>query len=261
MRRANQRGDKPPHSKTPSLTALARAVSFSRMFTIIGGDGKEYGPATADQIRSWIAAGRANLDTKARALGSDEWRRLGDYVEFAPPDLVPPPLGASTAAVGAAPVPGEKLPSRWLRLAGAFLDGILKSLCWLPATSGMWRGFAEQARAGQQPSIEAMMRMFQASFLHALPWLVLLAIVQCVLLTIRGQSIGKLVCGIRIVRYRDGAHAGFLHAVVLRSFLPMIIEQIPLLGFLFWIVDACFIFGDEKRCVHDYMADTKVVKA
>ena len=33
------------------------------MYTIIGGDGKEYGPVTAEQIRSWIAAGRANLET------------------------------------------------------------------------------------------------------------------------------------------------------------------------------------------------------
>ena len=31
------------------------------MFTILGGDGKEYGPVPTDQIRRWIVAGRANL--------------------------------------------------------------------------------------------------------------------------------------------------------------------------------------------------------
>ena len=36
------------------------------MFTIIGGDGREYGPATADQVRAWINGGRANLDTRAK---------------------------------------------------------------------------------------------------------------------------------------------------------------------------------------------------
>lgn len=70
------------------------------MFTIIGGDGKEYGPATADQLRQWITAGRANLDTKAKALGTDEWRRLGDFAEFAAADT-PPPLGAAYAPASA----------------------------------------------------------------------------------------------------------------------------------------------------------------
>lgn len=67
-----------------------------RMFTIIGGDGKEYGPATADQLRQWMTAGRVNVDTKAKALGTDEWRRLGDFAEFATPGA-PPPLSAAPA--------------------------------------------------------------------------------------------------------------------------------------------------------------------
>ena len=35
------------------------------MFTIIGGDGKEYGPVNTEQLRAWIAAGRANCSAKA----------------------------------------------------------------------------------------------------------------------------------------------------------------------------------------------------
>jgi hypothetical protein len=61
------------------------------MFTIIGGDGKEYGPVTTEQIRTWLAGGRANLDTKAKAAGSEEWRRLGDYAEFNGTSVPPPP--------------------------------------------------------------------------------------------------------------------------------------------------------------------------
>jgi len=52
------------------------------MYTIIGGDGKEYGPVTAGQVRSWIAAGRANFETRAKALGTDDWKSLGDFSEF-----------------------------------------------------------------------------------------------------------------------------------------------------------------------------------
>ncbi|MFI5356268.1 MAG: GYF domain-containing protein [Opitutales bacterium] len=52
------------------------------MFTIIGGDGKEYGPATLEQVRAWIASGRANLETQAKRTGEEQWRRLGDFPEF-----------------------------------------------------------------------------------------------------------------------------------------------------------------------------------
>ena len=83
------------------------------MFTILGGDGREYGPVTADQIRAWIAAGRANLETQAKAIGSAEWRRLADYAEFgavgAPPapaaEPPPPPAFAPATEPAPAPVP------------------------------------------------------------------------------------------------------------------------------------------------------------
>lgn len=67
------------------------------MFTIIGGDGKEYGPATVEQIRAWIGDGRANLDTQARRDGDDQWRRLGDYPEFNDVgETQPPPTAQAT---------------------------------------------------------------------------------------------------------------------------------------------------------------------
>lgn len=62
------------------------------MFTIIGGDGKEYGPATVEQIRTWIGDGRANLDTQARRTGEDQWRRLGDFPEFSRTGVEQPPV-------------------------------------------------------------------------------------------------------------------------------------------------------------------------
>lgn len=80
------------------------------MFTIIGGDGKEYGPATVEQLRGWIAAGRANLDTKAKAAGSDEWRRLGDYPEFATAAATPPAPGF--APIYAAPAAESNSPEQ-----------------------------------------------------------------------------------------------------------------------------------------------------
>ena len=53
------------------------------MYKILGGDGQQYGPATGVQIREWIAAGRANAQTLAQAEGSQEWKPLTTYPEFA----------------------------------------------------------------------------------------------------------------------------------------------------------------------------------
>src|SRR4051812_28648801 len=52
------------------------------MFTILGGDGKEYGPVNEGKIHEWIAAGRANMQTKARREGETEWKTLGDFPEL-----------------------------------------------------------------------------------------------------------------------------------------------------------------------------------
>jgi hypothetical protein len=65
------------------------------VYTIIGGDGKEYGPVPAEQVRAWIAAGRADLNTKAKEAGSEEWKTLGDFPEFeqgAAAPRQPPPI-------------------------------------------------------------------------------------------------------------------------------------------------------------------------
>ncbi|MCX6927415.1 MAG: DUF4190 domain-containing protein [Verrucomicrobia bacterium] len=54
------------------------------MYKIIGADGREYGPITADQLREWIVEGRANGQTKALAEGAAQWKTLVEYLEFAP---------------------------------------------------------------------------------------------------------------------------------------------------------------------------------
>lgn len=52
------------------------------MYKIVGGDGKQYGPVSADEIRAWIAEGRANGKTLVQAEGNEEWKPLSEYSEF-----------------------------------------------------------------------------------------------------------------------------------------------------------------------------------
>ncbi len=64
------------------------------MYKIIGSDGREYGPVTTEQLRQWIATGRANLQTKAQPEGGTDWRPLAEFPEFAGAAAAPglPPL-------------------------------------------------------------------------------------------------------------------------------------------------------------------------
>lgn len=53
------------------------------MYKIIGVDGKEYGPITAEVLRQWIAQGRANVQTRTLWENGTDWQPLGTLPEFA----------------------------------------------------------------------------------------------------------------------------------------------------------------------------------
>ena len=66
-------------------------------YTIIGGDKKEYGPISSEDIRQWISEGRLNGQTLAKSVADSGWRTLASYPEFA--DVLgagapPPTIGA-----------------------------------------------------------------------------------------------------------------------------------------------------------------------
>jgi hypothetical protein len=61
------------------------------MFTILGADGKEYGPVPAGKIHEWINGGRANLSTKAKRADEGVWKTLGEFAEFSAPPAPPAP--------------------------------------------------------------------------------------------------------------------------------------------------------------------------
>lgn len=90
--------------------------------------------------------------------------------------------------------------------------------------------------------------------------LVAFVVMQLVLLHRHGQTLGKKLVGIRIVR-NDGSRAGLGRILLLRGFVPGLIGAVPLVGPFFSLADVLFIFGEEKRCVHDLLADTIVVNA
>jgi uncharacterized RDD family membrane protein YckC len=79
-----------------------------------------------------------------------------------------------------------------------------------------------------------------------------------VLLSIRGQSVGKWILGIQIVRDADGDRVGFLRGFLLRDGVTLLIKLVPIGGTIYVWVDSLFIFNAERRCLHDFIAGTRV---
>src|SRR6185369_16629332 len=84
-------------SNQPSISARlacgSEGLYIFGVYKIVGADQREYGPITSDQIREWIAQGRANGQTLASFEGSP-WKPLSTYPEFADAlrTVVPPPV-------------------------------------------------------------------------------------------------------------------------------------------------------------------------
>jgi hypothetical protein len=78
---------------------------MNAIYKIIGEDGREYGPATAGQVRQWIAEGRAEHRTPIFVDGAKDWNFVGLLPEFAndfsasgmPPPIAPPARETSDA--------------------------------------------------------------------------------------------------------------------------------------------------------------------
>ncbi len=52
------------------------------MYRIIGADGQQYGPVSADQMRQWIAEGRINAQTMALRAGDTQWQPVSAFPEL-----------------------------------------------------------------------------------------------------------------------------------------------------------------------------------
>jgi uncharacterized RDD family membrane protein YckC len=102
---------------------------------------------------------------------------------------------------------------------------------------------------------EQSLEMIVYGFLYGL---VVMLILHGYLLYTYAQTIGKHYMGIRIENL-DGTQATF-STIFLKRMLPIqVVGIIPSVGSIIaGLVNPLFIFGKDKRCLHDYIAKTKV---
>ena len=99
----------------------------------------------------------------------------------------------------------------------------------------------------------------QMSTAGGIAYLVIFMVINGYLLVTKGQTLGKLALGIRIVDAVSNGAATAVKILGLRYVLVMLVGAIPIIGGLLGVIDFLFIFREDRRCVHDLIAGTKVV--
>ncbi len=156
---------------------------------------------------------------------------------YASPEAVSAPRQTTTAR--------GVIATRSARLAAVMIDYVCVLFVTVPVLSSAILVAASEQKAFSELAVTA-----------TLAGLFVLGIVQASYLVRQGQTIGKKLLKIRIVDHVDGEIPHWSRVLGMRYLLNTALRQIPLYAF----VDVLFIFGVEQRCVHDYLAGTKVIE-
>ena len=148
------------------------------------------------------------------------------------------------------PLDDLELATRGKRLGGSLLDSLIVT----PLNFGIWyvTGFFDVLFSGNVSALQ----LFQVS---AIGFVVFFGL-NGYLLANRGQTIGKYLVKTQIVDFENGEIPAIGRMIGLRYVPFWIASAIPLVGNVTGLVNGLFIFGESKRCLHDYLARTKVVQ-
>lgn len=149
-------------------------------------------------------------------------------------------------------VPAENdLAGRWERLGAALIDVIISLSIIFPVL---------YAAGGWEMMVEDTLSLFW-TLIYAFGGFLLFCVLHSYLLAKYGQTIGKRLAGIRIVDVHSGEKHS-LSKLLLARYVPVtIVSNLPVVGQFLAVINVLFIFRQDKRCVHDLIAGTKVVRA
>ncbi|MEO7100478.1 MAG: RDD family protein [Luteolibacter sp.] len=143
------------------------------------------------------------------------------------------------------------------RFVGSFVDGLVG----IAIAALIWGGLLF---AGVIHSMEGFdggfdrMGIGYAIFFTIVHFSLLMAI-QWKFLKATGQTIGKKVAKTRIVTM-DGKKPEITDLVFKRYAFVSLINTIPVVGGFLSLVDSLLVFRKDRRCLHDLVAGTQVVK-
>jgi uncharacterized RDD family membrane protein YckC len=142
------------------------------------------------------------------------------------------------------------LAGRGRRFAATLIDVILVPVVaiFLMLVTGVLE-HAEDWSTGAMP-VMRMLGLAVASYVILNLWL----------LWSRGQTIGKAILGIRIVSTKTGEKAPLWRLVIRGLFFPTLYLIVSPYTAIIPLADQAFIFGKQRRCLHDLLCGTSVVR-
>jgi len=142
-----------------------------------------------------------------------------------------------------------ELATRGRRLWASMIDGFTIAIVTIPAMyfTGGFDGISE----GVKPA-------FTYTLLFGLLGIIIFFMINLKSLKTTGQTLGKKVAGIKVVT-QDGELPTLRKHFLKRYSVYFVPGQIPVVGQILSTLNILFIFGKNKRCVHDIAAGTKVV--
>jgi uncharacterized RDD family membrane protein YckC len=144
-----------------------------------------------------------------------------------------------------------RLGGRGERLGAAIIDGLILLAILLPAM--FFGGYFSGIMQGVRPA-------FGMQALWVLIGFAIFVAVQGYPLAQGGQTWGKKLLKLKIVDL-DGAQPDFLRLIGFRYGSTQLVSLIPVVGSIYAFVDVLFIFREDRRCLHDLIAGTRVVVA
>lgn len=160
------------------------------------------------------------------------------------------PYQAPSSDVAVSIDPQDRLAGRGQRLAAAIVDGILSLVLVVPLM--IYLGSFDYVETGEEPPFMLTLTATVFAF-------VIFAAVHYVFLKRYGQTIGKWMLNIHIADM-DGNKAD-VPTILFKRYLPVsAVGLIPLVGQFLPLVDVLFIFRKDRRCLHDQIAGTQVLR-
>jgi uncharacterized RDD family membrane protein YckC len=187
-----------------------------------------------------------------------EVQSQGDAAVSTPNNYAPPQ--SVVADISSVDVPFEKA-TRLSRLGAVIVDGLIFTIPFIPSYSVALRSMVTTR------SLARNYLVFWTAMAGSGPWFYIASLINLVLLAVtivlvyrNAQTIGKKLLGIKVAR-TDGSRASLARIFWLRNVVNTVITMVPFVGPLYSLVDICMIFGEQRRCCHDYIADTIVIRA
>lgn len=254
---------------------------------------QQAGPYNLDELNAMLANGQVKLTDLMWHKGMAEWKAIGEVTGnqwiYHPDGAAPFPASGTVSSVplatttlGATHQPVQTISLRkdtpaavtqtgpvvlagiGQRLAAYILDSLLSLVPLLPLVNTLT---PEQANSLIGVKDTAQVQQILSSAVSTqelgLVGLLLLLVIglQLLLLAKRGQTLGKLALGIRIVDKETGQHAGFIRVGLLRYLAFLLLYNVGFIGIVIMLVDlGMMIQSSARQSLHDRLARTIVVK-